>query len=73
MIMHVQADTMMQNTGPGKVHPLFLLFGVCILRAYLSVSGADCLGGEHFALDLVNKRWLARMFSLELVDRFSLF
>jgi len=23
MIMHVQADTMMQNTGPGKVHTQF--------------------------------------------------
>ena len=26
MIMHVQADTMMQNTGPGKVHTQFLFF-----------------------------------------------
>jgi len=26
MIMHVQADTMMQNTGPGKVHTQFYFY-----------------------------------------------
>ena len=33
MIMHVQADTMMQNTGPGKVHTQFyflIFFGFLI-------------------------------------------
>ena len=30
MIMHVQADTMMQNTGPGKLHTQFLFFNFLV-------------------------------------------
>ena len=53
MIMHVQADTMMQKTGPGKVHTQFLFFNFFGFLIFWGTSSKQTATQQHIYQNFV--------------------